>query len=249
MLFYNMLFSIIIPCRNESEIIIDTIEYLKKGLVDFDFEIIIVNDFSNDDTFQKVKNLQKNDSYIKILNNREKGLGGAINLGILKSSGNYIAIYMADMSDDIDDLKKYFNICLENKNIDAVFGSRFIRGSKIYNYPKNKLLFNRIFNNFVKILYLSKYNDFTNAFKIYKRETILELKPLVSENFNIFLELPLKIIGRKYNYIITSINWNNRTKGKAKFKINDTAIVAMINNEPVIILLVSRVCFILYFED
>ena len=158
---------------------------------------------------------------IKIFDNKKKGLGGAISLGIEEASGDYIVIYMADMSDDINDLKEYFDTCKNNVNIDAVFGSRFIKNSQISNYPKKKLFFNRIFNNFVKIVFLSNYNDFTNAFKIYKKKTLLNLKPIVSENFNVFLELPLKIISRKYYYKIIPIKWDNRKKGKAKFKIKE----------------------------
>ena len=87
--------------------------------------------------------------------------------------------------------------------------------------PAIKFILNRIFNNFVRIILCSNYNDFTNAFKIYKRKTLLKLLPFVSDNFNIFLELPLKIIIRKYNYSIVSINWKNRSRGKSKFKIKE----------------------------
>ena len=109
---------------------------------------------------------------------------------------------------------------MKNK-IDAVLGSRFLKMSKVKNYPLFKLIVNRIANNFIKIIFLSKYNDFTNAFKIYDRKTLLKLLPIVSENFNVFLELPLKIITRKYNYIITPINWTGRTHGESKFKIQE----------------------------
>ena len=57
---------------------------------------------------------------------------------------------------------------------------------------------------------MNKYNDYTNAFKIYKKKTLLNLFPLISENFNIFLELPLKIISRKYTYKIIPISWKGR---------------------------------------
>ena len=128
---------------------------------------------------------------------------------------------MADLSDNVSDLKKYVNIVKDDKNIDAVFGSRFNKDSKVYNYPLKKLFLNRIFNYFVKIIFLSNYNDFTNAFKLYKRDSLIELFPIVSENFNIFLELPLKIISRGFNYKIISISWNNRKKGKSKFNIKE----------------------------
>ena len=106
---------------------------------------------------------------------------------------------MADLSDDINDLKKYNNL-LEEKNLDAVLGSRFLKDSKVVEYPKKKLILNRIFNFFVSLIFLNSYNDYTNAFKIYKKDVLKTLMPFVSESFNIFLEIPLKIISRNYSY-------------------------------------------------
>ena len=216
-----MKFSILIPCRNETEIIEETITNITNNLKNYNFELLLINDFSTDNTLEKIKYFGSKFYNIKIFDNKKKGLGGSLNLGIDKAEGDYIVIYMADMSDDIDNLKEYFEICKNNLNIDAVFGSRFIKDSKVVNYPKKKLFFNRIFNNLVKIIFFSNYNDFTNAFKIYKKSILLNLKPIVSENFNVFLELPLKIISRKYNYKVIPIKWYNRKKGEAKFKIKE----------------------------
>ena len=103
---------------------------------------------------------------------------------------------MCDLSDDVKDLIKYYKI-IKKEKADAVFGTMFSKKSKIKNYPFLKLILNRLSNNFIKLLFLSDYNDFTNAFKIYKRKTLIKLLPIVSESFNVFLELPLKIISRK----------------------------------------------------
>ena len=127
---------------------------------------------------------------------------------------------MADLSDDIQDLKAYYEKMYSGE-FDAVLGSRFIKYSKIFDYPIVKLILNRVFNYIVKILFLSNYNDFTNAFKIYKKSTLLKLRPFASESFNIFLELPLKLISRGYRYKIIPIKWTNRKKGKSKFKIKE----------------------------
>tara|TARA_Y100000766_G_C18828780_1_gene566922 strand:- start:780 stop:1235 length:456 start_codon:yes stop_codon:yes gene_type:complete len=127
---------------------------------------------------------------------------------------------MADQSDDINDLKKYFQI-ISSENLDAVLGSRFLKNSKVGNYPIQKLILNRIFNLFVSFIFWNKYNDYTNAFKIYKKKALVEISPLISESFNIFLEIPLKIISRNYKYKVISINWMGREKGKSKFKINE----------------------------
>jgi dolichol-phosphate mannosyltransferase len=217
-----MSLSIIIPCRNEEESIENTINEITNHLINKinNFEINIINDFSSDDTLKKIKIISKKNKKIKVYNNQIKGLGGAINLGVEKSLNKFTVIVMADLSDSPEDIIKYY-FKIKNNDLDAVLGTRFSSNSLIENYPKKKLFLNRIFNNLVKILYWKKYNDFTNAFKIYKTSVLKDLKPFVSENFNVFLELPLKIISRGYKYSIIPINWRNRKKGKAKFKIRE----------------------------
>ena len=128
---------------------------------------------------------------------------------------------MCDLSDDVNDIHKYYKIMTNNQNLDAVFGTRFAKNSKVKNYPYFKLVVNRIANNLIRLLFLSKYNDFTNAFKIYKKSVLMRLFPIVSENFNVFLELPLKIISRKLNYEIIPISWYGRKIGVSKFKIKE----------------------------
>ena len=147
-------------------------------------------------------------------------MGGAINLGIKESKGINISIMMADGSDDINDLINYNNL-INSNNYDAILGSRFSKESKVTEYPLQKLILNRLFNYFVGLIFWNKYNDYTNAFKIYKKDTLIQISPLISESFNIFLEIPLKIISRKYKYKIVPINWFGRKKGISKFKIKE----------------------------
>ena len=216
-----MSLSIVIPVHNEEEqlkITIPKLIHFKKKINDL--EIIFVDDFSTDNTAKFIKKHIKTKKFIKLIKNKKKGLGSAISCGILRSQRKYVCIFMADMSDDLKDLKRYFSE-ISNKNLDAVLGSRFIKNSYVKDYPLFKFILNRFFNTFVRILFFSEYNDFTNAFKIYKKKTLLKIFPLVSEHFNVFLELPLKIIIRKYKYKIIPINWKNRKKGKSKFKINE----------------------------
>ena len=217
-----MSLSIIIPCKNEEDLIYKNLyeinNKIKKSIKKY--QIIIINDFSEDNTLQITKKFAKNFKNIIVKNNKIKGLGGAINLGIKVSTNKFVCIMMADLSDSPRDLINYYNIISTNK-LDAVFGSRFIKGSNLVDYPLRKLIYNRIFNYFVKIFFLSDYNDFTNAFKIYKKQTLRQIGPFISENFNIFLELPLKIIIRKKNYKIIPISWKNRKKGVSKFKVKE----------------------------
>jgi dolichol-phosphate mannosyltransferase len=215
-----MSLSIIIPCRNEKDNIINSVEYILLNFRKIKFEIILINDFSSDNTLSKLKYLKKKYNNVIYKKNVQKGLGGAIKLGINLSNYRYVCIMMADLSESVLDLKKYYNHIKSNK-FDAILGSRFIDGSRIIDYPKTKFILNRLFNYLTMILFFSKYSDFTNAFKIYKKKSLLELYPLVSENFNIFLEIPLKIISRKYKYKVIPISWSNRKLGKTKFYINE----------------------------
>ena len=212
--------SILIPVRNESDALEDIIKHFSKNLINLNHEVLIINDFSEDDTLMKIENLILGKSNFRVLNNTKKGLGGAINLGIRESKGKNIAIMMADGSDDINDLINY-NKLINSDNYDAILGSRFLKESKVIDYPFQKLILNRLFNYFVGLVFWNKYNDYTNAFKIYKKSALIEISPLISESFNIFLEIPLKIISRKYNYKIIPINWIGRKKGTSKFKIKE----------------------------
>ena len=212
--------SLIIPCRDEEKDIEFTVDQILNNIKVLNYEIILINDFSSDNTKKILNQISLKSEKIKVYENSSKGLGGAINKGIDEITKDYACIFMADSSDDIEDLNLYYETAT-NFEVDAVLGSRFIDGSIVEDYPKSKLFLNRFFNYFVKILFLSNYNDFTNAFKLYKTESLRELKPIVSENFNIFLELPLKIISRNYKYKIVPINWRNKRAGKAKFKIKE----------------------------
>ena len=209
--------SIIVPVRDESKTIKEVFDYFNNNLKNINYEVLIINDFSNDETLNISKSLINKYKNFKVLDNNKKGLGGAINLGIKKAMGENIAIMMADQSDDINDLIEYNNL-MRSGDYDAILGSRFTQNSKVNDYPFQKLILNRIFNFLVRILFLNKYNDYTNAFKIYKKSVLLEIMPLISESFNIFLEIPLKVISRNYKYKIISINWMGRKKVRQNLK-------------------------------
>ena len=160
--------TIILPVRNEANIINDVFEYFNINLKAIDYEVLVINDFSEDDTLEKTKDLVSRYKNFKLLNNFKKGLGGAINLGIKKASGEFVTIMMADQSDDINDLIKYHNIMIED-NYDAVFRLKIFTRVQGFRISLRKLFLNRIFNYFVSLIFWNKYKDYTNAFKIYKK--------------------------------------------------------------------------------
>jgi dolichol-phosphate mannosyltransferase len=126
---------------------------------------------------------------------------------------------MADLSDSPEDIVKFYNKMQEG--YDCVFGTRWSKGGKVYDYPKHKLYLNRFFNNIVRILFGIKYNDITNAFKMYKKETIHGIQPFLSPHFNLTVELPLKAIIRGYTYTVLPNSWTNRKHGVSKLKIRE----------------------------
>ena len=216
----NPSLSILIPVRDEEQNIQIISEEIKQKIACSNYEILFINDFSEDQTEDGLIKLSQTNNKVVYYNNSKKGLGGALDLGIQKSKGKYICIMMSDSSDTVEDLNLYYTEISSN-NYDAIFGSRFIKGAKLVDYPKVKLILNRLGNLFAKLIFWTELNDFTNGFKIYKKETLLSLYPLVSESFNIFIELPLKTIVRGFNYKIIPISYYNRTVGEAKFKIDE----------------------------
>ena len=127
-----------------------------------------------------------------------RGFGFTVRAGLDEFEGDAVAIVMADASDDPADLVRYHRLLEEG--YDCAFGSRFMRGGAVHDYPRLKLVINRIANSFIRMLFRHGYNDTTNAFKAYRREVIETVQPLLSNHFNLTVELPLKAIVRGHSY-------------------------------------------------
>jgi len=216
------LVSIIIPAKNESKNIASTIECIrsefKKELIDYD--IIVVNDGSTDGTGKVVKTISDQDHGVRIIRNHAPyGFGNAIKKGLESYRGDMVIIAMADASDDPADMIRYVRKLQEG--VDCCFGTRWINGAKVEGYPLLKYIINRLVNTFIKVLFGIPYNDITNAFKCYSRQSVEGIKPVLSRHFNITVELPLKAIVRGYNYVIIPTNWSERKRGVSKLKIQE----------------------------
>ena len=110
---------------------------------------------------------------------------------------------------------------LLNEGWDAVFGSRFFKGGGVIDYPWLKLRLNRLANFFIRVLFRVKFNDFTNAFKAYRRTALDGCRPFLSAHFNLTVEIPLKIVVRGYSWTTMPITWRNRRTGESKLKIKE----------------------------
>jgi len=216
------LLSVVIPARDEEGCIASTLEHLHLELQmnSVPHEIIVVDDGSTDKTIQILKDECQKISELKIVQNSGMhGFGRAIVHGLNNISGDAVVIMMADESDDPRDVVRYWKKL--NEGYDCVFGSRFANGGGVIDYPKLKLLLNRLANLFIKFLFRHGLNDTTNAFKAYRKTVIDGIRPILSPHFNITVELPLKAVVRGYSYATIPITWRNRRAGTAKLKIKE----------------------------
>lgn len=216
------LLSVVIPARNEEGCIAATVEHLhlELELRNIPHEIIVVDDASTDGTATTLERLQRRMPQLVVIKNPgPHGFGRAIVRGIDAMSGDAVVIMMADESDDCRDVARYWSLL--NDGYDCVFGSRFMRGGGVIDYPWFKLLLNRLANLFVRTLFAFRLNDTTNAFKAYRRNVIDGCRPLISPHFNITVELPLKAITRGYSWVSVPVTWRNRRTGESKLKLKE----------------------------
>lgn len=218
-----MKLSIVIPAQNEEDCIERTVQDLVEVLraESIEHEVLVVDDHSTDHTWDVLQKLQCHIPELHSLSNsRTAGYGLAVRCGLDAFVGDAVAVYMADGSDRAQDLVAYFR-ALEREGTDCVFGSRFVKGGETIDYPLLKLAINRCANNSIRLLFGLKYNDMTNAFKLYRKHVIDGLKPFLSYHFNLTVELPLKAIVRGYSYTVVPNQWTNRRTGVSKLKIQE----------------------------
>jgi dolichol-phosphate mannosyltransferase len=218
------LLSVVIPARNEEGCIQSTVEHLhlELRLQNVPHEIIPVDDGSSDRTWEILQNLQKAIPEVHPVRNEGEqghGFGMAIRCGMKAMRGDAAVIMMADESDDCRDVARYWQEL--NTGVDCVFGSRFVKGGGVIDYPWFKLTLNRIANFFVRVLFGISLNDTTNAFKAYRRTVLQGCEPIIAKHFNLTVELPLKAIVRGYSWKVVPITWRNRRSGVAKLKIKE----------------------------
>jgi dolichol-phosphate mannosyltransferase len=214
--------SVLIPARNEVDSILGTVrgvvEVLEREQIDY--EVLVMDDGSSDGTAAAAdRGYTENERVRTIRSHYSGGFGLAVRAGLEDFTGDAVALVMADGSDDPEDIIRYYRL-LED-GYDCVFGSRFIHGGEVRDYPLLKLVINRVVNWGIRLLFRHRYDDTTNAFKAYKREVIDEIQPLLSNHFNLTVEMPLKAVVRGYSYAITPISWTNRKAGAAKLSLQE----------------------------
>jgi dolichol-phosphate mannosyltransferase len=214
--------SVVIPAQNEEGSVGETVEGVTTVLdrEGIEYEVVVVDDGSTDSTAAVVEAIGAANPRVRCYRSHyEKGFGMAIRAGLDVFEGDAVVIAMADASDDPEDIVNYHR--LMEAGADCAFGSRFVPGAQVHDYPRVKLAINRLANWFIRVLFRHRYNDTTNAFKGYRREVIETIQPLLSKHFNLTVEMPLKAIVRGHSYEVIPTNWTNRTSGEAKLAMKE----------------------------
>jgi dolichol-phosphate mannosyltransferase len=217
-----MKLSVVIPARDEAAVIEPTLRALIGHLrpEGVEYEVLVVDDGSTDGTPEAVARVAADDPSVHCVPSPgPHGFGFAVRTGLEAFTGDAVVVVMADGSDDPRDVVLYFRIL--EAGYDCAFGSRFMPGAIVRDYPRVKLLINRMVNHGIRMLFRHGYNDTTNAFKAYRRDVIEHLQPLLSNHFNLTVELPLKAITRGYSYAIVPTSWTNRAAGVSKLQLNE----------------------------
>lgn len=216
------LLSVVIPARDEEGCIASTVEHLhlELRLQNIPHEIVVVDDGSSDRTWEILHTLSANiPELMPTKNLDEHGFGRAVVWGLNHTRGDAMVVMMADESDDSRDVVRYWELL--NQGWECVFGSRFIKGGGVIDYPTHKLYVNRLANFFIRTLFRIPLNDTTNAFKAYRKTVVEGCRPLIAPHFNLTVELPLKAIVRGFRWTTIPITWRNRRTGEAKLKIKE----------------------------
>tara|TARA_B100002051_G_scaffold18392_1_gene14639 strand:- start:166 stop:855 length:690 start_codon:yes stop_codon:yes gene_type:complete len=206
-------YTVIMPFFNEE----NTLEIAVTNLVNEDFasEIILVNDGSNDKSYEIASSLQNKHKFIKLIESKEnKGKGHALKLGINVASKKFIGVLDADLEYSPNDLKNLFQE-IDINNLDIVCGSRFIGDFKRDNIYVRTYLANKFLSMFFSIIHREKVTDIATCLKVF-RKTLFDSIDLKANGFSIEVEILAKTLSKSDNFKEFPISYTARSYEEGK---------------------------------
>lgn len=208
--------SIVIPSYNEEATIKTCVErVLEIADETLKLELIIVDDASTDNSYEKALELQSQNGNIQVLRHeKNKGKGAALRTGFAHATGDFVAVQDADLEYDPMDLKKLIEPLVEG-DADVVFGSRFLssgvhRVLYFWHSLANKFL--TFLSNMFTDLNLT---DMETCYKVFRRELIQSLD-LKENRFGIEPEMVAKVAQLRPRVYEMGISYKGRTYEEGK---------------------------------
>jgi glycosyltransferase involved in cell wall biosynthesis len=213
--------SVVVPAHNEAgnldRLVEATTEVLDSPSFGHEYELLLVDDNSTDDTPAVCNRLAEEYEHVRTLHRTEDGgFGNAIKAGLREARGDVLIPFMGDLSDDPADIPKL--VAAIEDGYDIAYGSRFVDGGSVEGYPRLKLLYNRGFNNCIRLMFGVRARDVTNAFTAYRAEVIetVGVDTLASESFDLTAELPLRAHIEGFQSTEVPVSWRSRDEGVSK---------------------------------
>tara|TARA_B100001248_G_scaffold219063_1_gene174577 strand:- start:52 stop:774 length:723 start_codon:yes stop_codon:yes gene_type:complete len=205
--------SIIIPCYNEKDTIGEIIKRIDQSLNSYEllkYEILIVDDFSNDGTKEILKDYTNNEKIQIYYHDNNLGKGAAIHTALKYTSGDITLIQDADLEYDPFDYYKLLVPFFE-ANADIVYGSRFLGGGKyvrihfFWHYLANKIL-TFLCNLFINL----NLTDMETGYKVFKTSALKSIN-LKEKSFSFEPEVTIKLAKKNYKFFEVPITYNGRS--------------------------------------
>ncbi len=210
----NLKLSVIIPAFNEEKTIIETLKRIqstKKNNIDY--EIIVINDGSKDNTLNLLKsNSELYNKLIEYENNLGKGF--AVKKGIEASTGEYIIFQDADLEYDPVDFDKFIDLII-NFNVDGIIGSRFVYSRFTRSHNIMNKFGNYILTFFFNVLYNTTFTDIYSCYFCFKKE-LLNYENLKTVGFEQHAEILCKVIKNGKYFYEVPISYNGRSHDEGK---------------------------------
>ncbi|PLX11547.1 MAG: glycosyl transferase family 2 [Marinilabiliales bacterium] len=222
----NVVLSVVSPMFNEEENVETTVGAIQSELnkLNINWELILVNDGSTDQTKIKAKKLEEENSFLKIVSyDINRGRGHALRKGFDAAKGKYIISIDFDLSYSPDHITKIFNELQNNPRADIVMGSAYMKGGKTINVPPKRLFMSKLGNKILRIAFRGEFKTITCILRGYRKD-VLNALSLDSEDKEIHLEILSKSLALGYKVVEIPATLTGRKKGTTKSKLKRISI-------------------------
>jgi len=207
------MFSIVIPIFDEAQNIEALVNEIFNSLNDYhDFEVILVNDSSNDNTIDIVSALKKKFNIFLINNPKNKGQSFCIHKGVLESKNNTIVTIDGDGQNNPLDIPKLLEFYFSNEEISLVGGIRVKRKDNLI-----KIISSKIANTIRSKILKDRCEDTGCSLKVFDKNIFLQF-PFFN---GIHRFLPALFNGYGYKTFFTAVDHRPRIKGYSKYRTLD----------------------------